>query len=64
MVSAAKVRALFDGRYAVSVADLKAVALPALRHRVWRSFEAEAEGRSSDEILTRVIDRTPVEESA
>ncbi|MBX3355048.1 MAG: AAA family ATPase [Phycisphaeraceae bacterium] len=61
MLAAAKVRALLDGRYAASVADLRAVALPALRHRVFRSFEAEAEGRTADEIVTRVIDRTPVE---
>jgi len=62
MVGAAKVRALFDGRYAVSIADLRAVAVPALRHRIFRSFEAEAEGRTTDAILAHVIERTPVEE--
>jgi len=61
MVGAAKVRALFDGRYAVSVADLRAVAVAALRHRIFRSFEAEAEGRTTDDIVTTVVERTPVE---
>ncbi len=61
MVSTGKVRALMDGRYAVSIDDLRAVALPALRHRIFRSFEAEAEGRTQDEIVRHVIERTPVE---
>ncbi|MBM4113806.1 MAG: AAA family ATPase [Phycisphaerae bacterium] len=63
MVSTGKVRALFDGRYAVSIDDLRAVALPALRHRIFRSFEAEAEGRTHDEIVRHVIERTPVEDA-
>jgi len=64
MVAAGKVRALLDGRYAVSVDDLRAVAMPALRHRIFRSFEAEAEGRTHDDIVRHVIDRTQVEEPA
>lgn len=62
LVATAKVRALLEGRYAVSVDDLRAVALPALRHRIFRSFEAEAEGRTHDEIVRHVIERTRVEE--
>ena len=35
------------------------VAVPALRHRVGRSFEAEAEGLEADQLLTRVLDEVP-----
>jgi MoxR-like ATPase len=38
-VLGAKVRALAEGRYNVSVDDIKAMAVPALRHRVILNFE-------------------------
>ncbi|HYQ18171.1 MAG TPA: MoxR family ATPase, partial [Polyangiaceae bacterium] len=41
---AAKIRALFAGRFAASLEDVQKAALPALRHRILRSFEGEAEG--------------------
>ncbi|MFO0894557.1 MAG: AAA family ATPase [Phycisphaerales bacterium] len=62
MLTTAKVRALVDGRYAVSVADLRAVARPALRHRLFRSFEAEADSIQPDDIVSHVVERIPVEE--
>jgi MoxR-like ATPase len=46
LVLGAKVRALSDGRYNVSVEDLRAVALPALRHRIILNFEGAAESMS------------------
>ena len=45
---AAKIEALRDGRFAPSFADVRRVALPALRHRVLLNFDGEAEGVSSD----------------
>ncbi|MGA0285556.1 MAG: AAA family ATPase [Phycisphaerales bacterium] len=59
LVSTAKVAALLDGRYAVSGDDLRAMALPALRHRLVRSFEAESARRDADEIVRAVIAATP-----
>jgi MoxR-like ATPase len=59
MVLAAKVSALLDGRFHVSCADLKEVALPAMRHRVILNFEAEANGIGPDEVLREVLERTP-----
>jgi MoxR-like ATPase len=56
LVSGAKVRALLDGRYNVSVEDLRAVALPALRHRVILNFEGEAEGITADAIVRTILD--------
>ena len=61
LVSAAKVAALLDGRYAVSGDDLRAMALPALRHRIARSFEAESARRSADDILKAILAEVPRE---
>ena len=56
LVAGAKVRALLDGRYNVSIEDLRAVALPALRHRVILNFEGEAEGITADAIVRSILD--------
>ncbi len=53
---AAKIQALFDGRFAVSVDDVRKVARPALRHRVILNFEGEAEGVKTDAILDRILE--------
>src|SRR5215208_6251363 len=59
LVLTGKIHALLDGRYNVSVDDIRAVALPALRHRVIRNFEGEAEGITSDAIVRAVLDLVP-----
>jgi MoxR-like ATPase len=51
----AKVRALSDGRYAVSNDDIKYVSHAALRHRLILSFEGEAEGIRADQILDALL---------
>jgi MoxR-like ATPase len=56
LVAGAKVRALLDGRYNVSVEDLRAVAMPALRHRVILNFEGEAEGITADAVVRTILD--------
>jgi MoxR-like ATPase len=56
LVLGAKVRALSEGRYNVSVDDLKALAAPALRHRVILNFEGEAEGVDVDNLVSQIID--------
>jgi MoxR-like ATPase len=56
LVLAGKIRALIDGRYNVAIDDIREVALPALRHRVIRNFEAEAEGITPDAIIRSVLD--------
>jgi MoxR-like ATPase len=53
---AAKARALSLGRYHVTEEDLRALALPVLRHRVLTNYQAESDGVSVDQMLTRVID--------
>jgi MoxR-like ATPase len=59
MILAAKIRALLEGRYAVSIDDIGAVAAPALRHRMILNFEGEAEGIDSDEIIADILASTP-----
>jgi MoxR-like ATPase len=51
LISAARVRALTEGRYHVAREDVNAVAVPALRHRVLLNFEGEAEGVSTADII-------------
>jgi len=56
LVLGAKVRALAEGRYNVSVEDIKALAAPALRHRVILNFEGEAEGVDADTLIGQVME--------
>jgi len=55
LLLAAKVRALVQGRFAVSVDDIKAVALPVLRHRVLINFHGQSEGVTDDAIVREVL---------
>jgi MoxR-like ATPase len=61
LVLAGKVKALLDGRGNVSVDDVRSVALPAMRHRCLLNFEGEAEGKTTDEILTNIIETLPAD---
>src|SRR6478672_3923702 len=56
---AAKIRALFEGRFAASIDDVRAVALAALRHRVLLNFEGEAEGMKTDQVIEAIIKALP-----
>jgi MoxR-like ATPase len=56
---AAKIRALFDGRYAASVDDVRAAVHPALRHRVLLNFEGEAEGIKVDQVIDAIVKAVP-----
>src|SRR5881628_3610311 len=56
LVLGAKVRALAEGRYNVSVEDLRALAAPALRHRIILNFEGEAEGVDVDTLIGQIVD--------
>lgn len=59
MALAAKVRALLSGRFNVSFEDVRRVFLPAMRHRVILSFEAQAEGITPDEVLLDILEHLP-----
>ncbi len=56
LILGAKVRALTEGRYNVSVDDLKALAAPALRHRIILNFEGEAEAVDVDALIAEIVE--------
>jgi MoxR-like ATPase len=59
LLLAGKIRALFEGRFAVAIDDVKASALPALRHRVLLNFEGEAEGVKTDALIHEMLKTLP-----
>ena len=59
LILAGKVRALAHGRFNVSFEDIQAAALPAMRHRLIPNFEAEAEGITTDHIITQILKDVP-----
>ncbi len=57
LVTAAQARAVLHGRYHATTADIAAVALPVLRHRVLTTFNAEASGVTSDHVINMLLDK-------
>jgi MoxR-like ATPase len=56
LVLAAKARALTEGRFHVSIGDLKKCAVPVLRHRLLFNYEGEAAGMPADDLIIRLAD--------
>ena len=56
LVTAGKIFALLDGRFNVSVDDIRAAALPSLRHRIILNFEGEAEGITTEATIRAILD--------
>ena len=56
LILGAKVNALVNGRVHVAIEDIRAVALPALRHRLMLNFEAEAGRVGADDIIARILE--------
>ncbi len=59
MVVGAKVQALLAGRHHVARADVRDMAVPALRHRIILNFAGQAEGVAPDQILAEVVRAVP-----
>jgi len=59
LILTAKARALFKGRYSVTMEDLQAMAHPVLRHRLLMNFKAEAERISSDDVASHLLQAIP-----
>jgi MoxR-like ATPase len=64
LVLAGKARAALAGRPSVSVEDIRAVALPVLRHRIVINYNAQAAGETGDTIVTRLLKDVPVRKGA
>jgi len=61
MLLGAKILALLDNRFAASCDDIRRVVHSALRHRVILNFEGEAEGITTDNVVTEILDKVPEE---
>ena len=55
LILGAKCHALLSGKYSPDIEDVKAVAIPILRHRIVRNFKAEAEGMTEEKLLDELI---------
>jgi MoxR-like ATPase len=55
LILAAKARAILHGRFHATTEDLAAMALPVLRHRLIPTFNAEAAGKSSDDLVLQLM---------
>ncbi|HYE98582.1 MAG TPA: MoxR family ATPase [Planctomycetota bacterium] len=63
LVIGAKAHAVLQGRYHVTVQDIRAIAHPVLRHRIVTNFAAEAEGVTADKIVDRLLEVIPAKEA-
>jgi MoxR-like ATPase len=55
LILGAKCHAVLNGKYSPDIEDVKAIAKPILRHRIVRSYHAEAEGLSTDDIIEQLF---------
>ena len=56
LVRAGQAFAAMDGRYSVSLADIRKAAEPVLRHRIGVNFQAQAEGKKAEDIVQMLLD--------
>jgi len=61
LMNAAKARAVLDGRFNVAIDDIKALALPILRHRIGLNFAAMSDGITTDDVITKLLNDIPAE---
>jgi MoxR-like ATPase len=64
LILGGKARAILHGRLHVTTDDIKAVALPVLRHRIVTTFNADAEGVTTDDIVRRLQSAIPLPQEA
>ncbi len=57
LIQGGKAMAAMDGRFSVAIEDLKAVALPVLRHRISTNFQAQAENLTREDIILRLLEK-------
>jgi MoxR-like ATPase len=59
LINGGKALAAMDGRFSVSVADIGKLAVPVLRHRISTNFQAQAEGKSTDDVIRDLLNEIP-----
>ena len=60
LVKVAKAQALLSGRSYISPHDVKTIAHDVLRHRILVSYEAEAQGKTTDHVIAQILENIPV----
>jgi MoxR-like ATPase len=60
LIKVAKAAAVLGGRSYVSPHDVKSIAVDVLRHRILPSYEAEAQGKTSDHLIAQILENVPV----
>jgi MoxR-like ATPase len=55
LIQGGKAMAAMDGRFSVAVDDIKKVAIPVLRHRISTNFQAQAEGKTSEDVIGQLL---------
>ena len=64
LVLGAKARALLQGRSHVTFDDVRALALPVLRHRILLNFQAQSEKVTTDQLIVKLLGAVPIPKSA
>jgi MoxR-like ATPase len=55
LILGGKAMAAMDGRFSVAIDDIKKVAVPVLRHRISTNFQAQAEGKTSEDVIQHLL---------
>ncbi len=59
IILTAKARTIIHGRFAVTADDVRRMAFPVLRHRIFTNFNADAEGIDAEQIIERIVQTVP-----
>jgi MoxR-like ATPase len=59
LLSGGKAIAAMDGRFSVSIEDIRKVAIPVLRHRISCNFQAQANGMNSEQVIEQLLKLIP-----
>jgi len=62
LIHGGKALAAMDGRFSVAIDDIQRVAVPVLRHRLSTNFQAQAEGLTTEDVVTRLLAEIPIPE--
>ena len=59
LIQGGKALAAMEGRFSVAIEDVRKIAVPVLRHRVSTNFQAQAEGRTTEGVIRRLLEESP-----
>ncbi|PQO27259.1 AAA family ATPase [Blastopirellula marina] len=59
LINGGKAIAAMEGRFSVAIEDVKKIAIPVLRHRIGTNFQAQAEGMTNVDVITKLLAEIP-----